>query len=109
MTQLNRKVLGAAALAAALMVGGRHALADIPYLQNFETNTADWNVYDARPGDPLATAGSVTQVSSGDGAVHAPSYGGGFHAEITNAHDAYDAGNHYGSGGYTFFGDSQQA
>lgn len=65
-----------------------------PSFEGFETDTGDWVFYDG---------GAVSgRVASGGGVLGVTSASGGYHAELANVYDAYQAG--YGSGGYSFFG-----
>lgn len=102
MSSLYRKFAGGGATAAAVLVlGGGQAQAVIPYQQGYETDASGWNTSNA----PEAT---ITRVPSGGGVIGAPSSTGGFHAELTNDQDAYNAAADYGQAGFTQFGGPQQ-
>jgi len=84
-----RKLMMVCALA--LLTG---TAAGAPSFQGFETDTGDWSFDSVSSG----------RVASGGGVLGVPSASGGYHAELVNVHDTYQAG--YGSAGYSFFGAS---
>lgn len=65
-----------------------------PAFQGFETDTGDW-VFD----DGGVVSG---RVASGGGTLGVTSASGGYHCELANVHNNYQAG--YGTAGYSLFG-----
>jgi hypothetical protein len=76
------------------------------YFQGFETDTSGWTP-DTGVGSPN---GTITRVASGGGTLGLTAADGSYYAEVTNSPNAYSiaygAPPGYGTGGYSFFGNS---